>query len=136
MSHEHLSEQEALAYATAAELPKNRPNELRETFKSAQLEVARILMELGRLKEMTNALNAEIQPWIDRMDAIEDEKEQDEFIHSRVPESVRQAIDFLNALEATVNDLSQAKRHFDEISRAAEKMYDEALAHKASRKAG
>ncbi|MFA4845470.1 MAG: hypothetical protein WC654_02845 [Patescibacteria group bacterium] len=134
MSHERMSEQEAIVYATATELPKNCSKELLETFKSSQLEAARIHMKLGRLKETAEALSAEIQPWIDRMDAIEDEKEQGEFIASRVPKSVRHSIDLLNALEGAISALLQAERHYTEISQVAEKMYDEAIEHDAEQK--
>ncbi len=125
MPHESLSEEALIHYAREQELKGKPKSALFERFKELTLELGRIPLAHSRLKEVEAALEAEIQPYIDRMDALEG-KAQDDFIRS-VPEHVRHSIDLLNATQEALTHLQELDVDLMAMQQVADQLYDESL---------
>lgn len=126
MSQEMPKEIDLVRYAREHELRKMTTSELFERYKHLTLELGRIPLEHSRLTELAKALESEIQPYIDQMDALEG-KEQQAYIDS-VPEHIRQSIDLLNATEAALTKLEGHNEDLLAMQALADELYEKASA--------
>lgn len=104
--------------------------ELLKRFKEISDEMGRMIIDRSRLQEVAAALEAEIQPYIDEMDALEhDQKAQDAYIQN-APEHVRQSIDVLNITEEAIDHLDALARDFESLQEFAKKQYSAIEEHR------
>lgn len=80
--------------------------------------------ELRNFEQVVSALDAEIQPYIDEMEAIKDEQKQGEYIAS-VPEHIRHAIDLLGATELVVLQLKDTVEALTNLQMELEEAYEQ-----------
>lgn len=122
MPRELPKEIDLVRYAREQEVRKMTTSELLERYKVLTLELVRIPLEHSRLTELAKALEAEIQPYIDQMDALEGAQQQ-AYIDS-TPEHVRQSIDLLNATEAALTKLEEFSEELSVMQRLTDELYE------------
>jgi hypothetical protein len=136
MTYETPNEATLIRYARTQELKRKTKKELFEDYKRVSLELGRLITEHTRLQNVADALEAEIQPYLEHMDALEG-AEQDAYIDS-MPEHVRQSIDLLEAtfdalkhIEALSEDLSQIQKLTDQLYDASVQQETEEKVHRS-----
>lgn len=131
MPREGLSEEQLLHQAQANRNEQTyhgkSSRDIVEEFTRAVDTLGKREFELKNFEQVVSALDAEIQPYIDQMDAIEDEQKLDEYIVS-IPEHIRHAIDLLGATELVVLQLKETVEALTNLRTELEGVYEQILA--------
>ncbi|MBI5794402.1 hypothetical protein HZA87_04985 [Candidatus Uhrbacteria bacterium] len=133
MPHETPNETELIRYARAQELKGKSSDDLLERYKALTIELGGIPFQHKKLEEVEAALEDEIQPYLDTMDAIEDQDRQDAYILS-LPEHVRHSIDLLTSTQDALTHLEELQDDLLAMQSLVDQLYDESLKQKEADK--
>lgn len=136
MPHETPNEAELISFARhtrAHELINQSRPDLLKRYNELTIELGGIPFKHKKLKELEEALEAELQPYLDAMDAIEDETRQEAYILS-MTEHVRHSIDLLKATQDALTYLEELNDVLTVMQSLVDQLYDKSLKQEAADK--
>ncbi|MEK7665990.1 MAG: hypothetical protein AAB337_03905 [Patescibacteria group bacterium] len=128
MPQEGISESALIHHAEAVNFHEKyrsqSPKEVFERYKKVMDMISIRQMELISLQSRAEVLRAEVDPYVDKMNAIKDEREADAYYKS-VPKSIFHSIDLLDATEDTIPRLKETIEALTNLSEELDRAYEQ-----------